>query len=168
MKITLNMMDTAGIMYSWKTIYIALLHDFMEICEAENYAIKKLESDIYESKEMELINDLIWGGKRKEEILYTMLETGLAKDVNLFEAHELNKLKYSILYYLKRQYIASDEVFLRKIAEVYADLGYPEEMSDFIYYMPIDDKEPSTKEECEKAMVSKFNGYLKELKQVIY
>ena len=69
-----------------------------------------------------------------------MLETGLVKDVNLFEKNELSEIKYSILYYLKEQYIDSGEVLLRKLAEVYADFGYPEDMSDFIYYMPANDK----------------------------
>lgn len=165
MKITLNMMDVVGIIYSWKTIYIALLHDFIDMDEVEKYAIKKMESDLYE--ESEFINDLIWGGKGREEIIYTMLETGLVKDPNLFEEYELNKIKYSILCYLKRQYIASNEVLLRKLAEVYADFNYPEDMSDFIYYMPTNNKETPTKEEGEKIMISKFNKYLKKLKRLI-
>ena len=72
MKITLNMMELASIKYSWKTIYTALQHDFIEVSEVEKYAFKVMESDSYEDNE--LVNDLVWGGKEKEDIVYNMLE----------------------------------------------------------------------------------------------
>lgn len=50
---------------------------------------------------------------------------------------------------------------------VYADLGYPQDMSAFIYYMPTNDKEVSTKEEREKSMILKFDKYLVQLKKDI-
>ncbi len=165
MKTTLDMMDAAGMKYSWETIYIALLSDLIEIDEIERYAVKVMESDDYEDNE--LINDLAWGGKRKEEIIKDMLETGLVKEANVSEKLELDKIKYSILFDIREQYGNCRERFLRKVAEAYADFGYPEDMSAFVYYMPTNDKEITTKKEGEIGMIQKFNEYLIELKNVV-
>ena len=102
MKITLDMMDLADISYSWKTIYTALLYDFIEVSEVEKYAFKVIESDNYEDNEF--INDLVWGGKEKEEIVHNMLEEKLVTNVICFEEFELSKIKYTILFYLKNRY----------------------------------------------------------------
>lgn len=165
MKITLNMMDLADISYSWKTIYTALLHDFIEVSEVEKYAFKVIESINYEDNEF--INDLVWGGKEKEEIVNNMLEEKLVTNVICFEEFELSKIKYTILFYLKNRYEGSNEELLRSIELVYADFGYPNDMSTFIYYMPTNDKIASTKEEREINMISKFNKYLIQLKNYI-
>ena len=85
MKITLDMMDLADISYSWKTIYTALLYDFIEVSEVEKYAFKVIESDNYEDNEF--INDLVWGGKEKEEIVHNMLEEKLVTNVILSLIH---------------------------------------------------------------------------------
>lgn len=165
MKITLNMMDSAHIRYSWKTIYTALLHDFIEISEVEKYAFKVIGSDNYEGNEF--INDLVWGGKEKAEIVNNMLEEKLVTNVTSFEESELSKIKYTILFYLKNRNEGSNEELLRSIEMVYADFNYPEDMSAFIYYMPTDDKKVSTKEEREISMISKFDKYLMQLKNDI-
>lgn len=165
MKITLNMMDSAGIKYSWKTIYTALLHDFIEVREVEKYAFKVMELDDYE--ENEFISDLVWGGKEKAEIINNMLEEKLVTNVNCFEEFELSKIKYTILFYLKNQNEDSDKELLKLIEMVYADFGYPEDMSAFIYYMPINDRMVSTKGKEEISMISKFDKYLTQLKNDI-
>ena len=56
---------------------------------------------------------------------------------------------------------------LRSMELVYADFGYPNDMSAFIYYMPTNDKMASTKEEREINMISKFDKYLIQLKNDI-
>ncbi len=165
MKITLDMMDLADISYSWKTIYTALLYDFIEVSEVEKYAFKVIESDNYEDNEF--INDLVWGGKEKEEIVHNMLEEKLVTNVICFEEFELSKIKYTILFYLKNRYEGSSEELLRSMELVYADFGYPNDMSAFIYYMPTNDKMASTKEEREINMISKFDKYLIQLKSDI-
>lgn len=165
MKITLNIMDLSGLRYSWNTIYIALLHDFIEVNEVEKYAMKVMALEDYE--ENEFINDLAWGGKEKIQIINMMLEGELVKNIKKFEKYELNKIKYMILFYLKKQFNDSPENLLRKIEEVYADVGYPEDMSSFIYYMPNNDKSILTKKEKELNMILKFDKYLKNLKNEI-
>lgn len=165
MKITLDMMELADIRYSWKTMYTALQHDFIEVSEVEKYAFKVIESDNYEDNEF--INDLVWGGKDKAEIVNNMLEEKLVTNVECFEEFELSKIKYTFLFYLKNRYGGSNEALLRSIELVYADFGYPEDMSNFIYYMPTNDKMTSTKEEAEIRMISKFDKYLTHLKNYI-
>lgn len=165
MKITLNMMELAKIRYSWKTIYTALLHDFIEVSEVEKYAFKVIESENYEDNEF--INDLVWGGKEKVEIINNILEEKLVTNAECFEEFELSKIKYTFLFYLKNRYEGLNEELLRAIELVYADFGYPKDMSDFIYYMPSNDKMESTKEKNEIRMISKFDEYLMRLKKYI-
>ena len=140
-------------------------HDFIEVSEVEKYAFKVIESDNYEDNEF--INDLVWGGKDKAEIVNNMLEEKLVTNVECFEEFELSKIKYTFLFYLKNRYGGSNEALLRSIELVYADFGYPEDMSNFIYYMPTNDKMTSTKEEAEIRMISKFDKYLTHLKNYI-
>lgn len=163
MKITLNMMDLVGLGYSWNTIYTGLLYDFIGIDEVEKYAIKEMELQDYEDNEF--VSELAWGEKEKTEIITIMLEGGLVRDGEIYEKHELNKIKYTILFYLRKQH--DEEDFLRKIEEVYADFGYPEDMSAFIYYMPVNDNLTLTKKERELDLILKFDEYLIKLKNEI-
>ena len=68
----------------------------------------------------------------------------LVANVECFEEFELSKIKYTFLFCLKNRYENSNEELLRAIELVYADFGYPEEMCNFIYYMPTNDKRAST------------------------
>lgn len=165
MKVTINMMDLAGVTYSWETIYTALLHNLIEISEVEIYAMRIMESNDY--KENDFINNLVWGGMNKEEIKEFILNEHLVSDINSFEEYELMKIKYAILFYLKENYKDSREYLLRKIEEVYSDFGYPENMSDFIYYMPVCNNRVVNKEEAENNLILKFNKYMDKLKNMI-
>ena len=163
MKITLDMMDSADVRYSWETVYTALSYDFAEVSEAEKYALKVMEADDYEDNEF--ITDLAWGGKGKEEITSGLLEEKLVTNVKSFEEIELEKIKYTMLFYLKYQNEDSNDRLLKAIEEVYADFGYPEEMSSFIYYMPVNNKLGAAKGGMD--LISEFNIYLKQLKDDI-
>ncbi|WP_394522827.1 DUF2247 family protein [Lacrimispora sp. JR3] len=164
MKVTLNMMSLSGVQYSWATIYTALINNLMENTEVEIYAIELMESDDY--KENDFINNLAWGGLKKEEIISSIITEKLIPDLELFEEIELKKIRYAILFYLKEEYKNSKEYLLKKIAEVYADFNYPIEMNDFIYYMPNDKAATfNNQEDAENNLLSNFYQYLEDLQK---
>ena len=168
MKITLNMLSDAGIEYSWNTIYIALLYDFIEVSEVKDYAIERISSEDYQYNEY--INELAWGTTDKSLALKLILGGKLVKPTLPIKKLELEKIRYTILFALYDQYKEFYQVFLKQIEMVYADFGYPEDMSSFIYYMPsnITTKEAkSPSNNTEENFMLNFSNLLKEINQRI-
>lgn len=168
MKITLNMLSDAGIEYSWNTIYIALLYDFIEVSEVKDYAIERISSEDYQYNEY--INELAWVTTDKNIAIKLILGGKLVKITNSTKELELEKIRYAILLTLFNQYKNSYQAFLKQIERVYADFGYPEDMSSFIYYMPSTMTTKKTKndvENTEQNLVLNFSKLLKEINQRI-
>lgn len=163
MKITLEMMEMANIPYSWNTIYTALLYDFIEITEVEKYAIILINQNEY--VENSFYYDLLWGGKSKTDVIQMLLEEKLVELSNIMIEKELEKIKYVMLYCLNKNFHNSVEILLTKIAEIYADFNYPEDMSHFVYYMPINNPFPMDHKDAKQTLIYNFENYLLELKQ---
>lgn len=76
---------------------------------------------------------------------------------------ELRKIRLFLLSEAKE--IANKKAMLERIAEIYADFHYPEDMEKFIYYMPSAEGHNSrdySKEERENKLTSLFEQFLVE------
>lgn len=76
--------------------------------------------------------------------------------------YEVRKWRYNILKkLLDKKY--SNEDLLQKIEEVYADFYYPDDMRNFIYYIPSGTFDPTkfSVEECRNRLVDIFYEFLK-------
>ncbi|MPQ31658.1 DUF2247 family protein [Clostridium estertheticum] len=139
MIISIDMLDKSGIEYDWRTLYVGINANLVECSELTAYALKMMGDDKYEDDEF--INEIAWGieDNLKGEILTKML-LKFNFDMLISESKswelELEKLRYTILNYL-RNTIKDDNELLRKIEEVYADFNYPQDMEEFISYMPV-------------------------------
>ena len=169
MKITLNMLSDARIEYSWNTIYIALLYDFIETSEVKEYAIKEMSSDNYQYNEF--INELAWGTTDKNLTIKLILSGNLVEITDSVKEFELKKIRYVMLFALLNQYKNPYQTLLKQIERVYADFDYPDDLSSFVYYMSptnsTSTKVTNTIENDEKDFVLKFSEFLKEQAQKI-
>lgn len=157
------MLSDARIEYSWNTIYIALLYDFIETSEVKEYAIKEMSSDDYQYNES--INKLAWGTTDKSLTIRLILSGNLVKITDSVKEFELKKIRYVMLFALLNQYKNPYQTLLKQIERVYADFDYPDDLSSFVYYMSPTNS-TSTKvtniiENDEKDFVLKFSEFLK-------
>lgn len=125
MKLTLDMMQSCGVKYSWNTIYIALINNLMVVDELQNYAIEIMNNDDYVDNDF--ISELAWGDLEKGEILSSIETEGFISNGELVQDNELKKIKYALLIWLKKNCGNSEEELFKKIAEMYADFNYPED-----------------------------------------
>lgn len=165
MIISVNMLDKSGVDYDWRTLYVGISVNLVECNELTTYALKMMDDDKYEDDEF--INELAWGieDNLNGEILTKMLLKFnfhmLIPESNSWEL-ELEKLRYTILNYL-RNTIKDDNELLRKIEEVYSDFNYPQDMEEFISYMPVKNDynlSANSIEDNNKRMISNLDNFL--------
>lgn len=139
MNISIDMLDKSGIDYDWRTLYVGISVNMIYCNEITIYALKVMCD--YKYDDNDFINELAWGieDNRKNEILTKMLIkfnldmlTSDSQDWNL----EIRRLRYVILNYLRSK-IKDNNELLKKVEEVYADFNYPQDMDEFIAYMPV-------------------------------
>lgn len=161
---------------NWKTLYVALHLDFIDCSVIEDYALKILSDESY--VENEFINDLIWEGKdlQKEEVLMKILiEVGIEEFEKGSESWniEMRKLRYYLLKLVKNT-VTNNKDLLDKVSEIYADVGYPVEMEEFITYMPPKDSYDPTRYSVEEnnihmiTLLDKFLENEKEFLKILY
>ncbi|WP_252188076.1 DUF2247 family protein [Bacillus subtilis] len=97
-----------------------------------NYAVEYLMN--HPGVQREEILELAWGDKDDiEEAILNILRV----EENSFYAIEKRKWRYVILLEVKSKYSDHGIELLSKLAEVYADMNYPEDMAGFIHYHPV-------------------------------
>lgn len=168
MNISIDMLDESGIDYDWKTLYVGISINIIDYNELTTYALKVMCDDKYE--ENNFINELAWGieDNQKNEILTKMLIkfnfdmlTPDSQDWNL----EIRKLRYVILNYLRSKTKDNNEL-LRKVEEVYADFNYPQDMDEFIAYMPVKGSVlMNSIEDNNKRMINNIDNFLESEKK---
>ncbi|SMC29507.1 hypothetical protein SAMN02745134_03929 [Clostridium acidisoli DSM 12555] len=172
MLLRINELEDAKIKYDWKTLYVALYLDFIDISVLSDYSVKEMSNKLYVDNEF--ITELAWGGCEflKEELLAKMpIELGF-EEIEKNSIHwnyELRKLRYCMLRFA-RNTISNNKELLSKVSEIYADVGYPVEMEEFIPYMPPKDGYDPTKysiEENNLHMIMLLDKFLEEEKKVI-
>ncbi|WHY24377.1 DUF2247 family protein [Bacillus velezensis] len=131
MKITLNTFKVHHVNYDWKTLYVGLKQEWINKIEVMNYAVEYLMN--HPVVQQEEILELAWGDKDEiEEAILNIIRV----EENSFYAIEKRKWRYVILLEVKSNYSDHATELLGKLAEVYADMNYPEDMEDFIHYQP--------------------------------
>lgn len=138
MLLKFNELEDAEIEYDWKTLYVALYLDFIDTSVLVDYSVKEMSNESYVDNEF--INELAWGEGEfsKEELLSQMpIKLGFEEieKGTISWNDELRKLRYCLLRVL-RNTINNNKELLSKVSEVYADVGYPVDMEEFIPYMP--------------------------------
>jgi hypothetical protein len=136
---SLRRLKQSNLHYDWKTIYVGYKLSIIKEGEVTQYAVEFLAT--YPHCENTSIVDLAWG---EFDIDYERMLKGIVQELyggepiessSVWE-YEKRKWRFSILHDLDAEHKHSPQTLLHKIAEVYADFGYPEEMERFIYYMP--------------------------------
>lgn len=138
MKLTLEMIKRNGVEFDWKLLYVALNYNYIETKEIIKYAEKLIMDDKFLDNEF-IMNLLINDVSDKNDILYG-IKSNFIQDLN--EDDEQWTLEKRILRYILLKNIIyenenENEKILKLVAEVYADFGYPIDMKEFIYYMPV-------------------------------
>jgi len=165
MIISIDMLDKSGIDYDWRTLYVGINVNLVECNELTTYALKIMDDDKYEDDEF--INELAWGieDNLKGEILTKMFLKFnfdmLTPESTNWEL-EIEKLRYTILNYL-RNTIKDNNELLSEIEEVYADFNYPQDMEEFIPYMPVKSNcklSTNSIEDNNKRMINNLDNFL--------
>lgn len=172
MLLKINELEDAEIKYDWKTLYVALYLDFIDTSALVDYSVKEMSNELYIDNEF--INELAWGEEEfsKEELLLKMpIKLGLQEieKGTISWNCELRKLRYCLLRVV-RNTINNNKELLSKVSEVYADVGYPVEMEEFIPYMPPKGNYDPTKysiDENNLRMIMLLDKFLEEEKNVL-
>lgn len=172
MLLKFNELEDAEIEYDWKTLYVALYLDFIDTSALVDYSVKEMSNESYVDNEF--INELAWGEGEfsKEELLSKMpIKLGFEEieKGTISWNDELRKLRYCLLRVL-RNTINNNKELLSKVSEVYADVGYPVDMEEFIPYMPPKGGYDPTKysiDENNLRMIMLLDKFLAEEKNVL-
>ncbi|WP_163583478.1 DUF2247 family protein [Gracilibacillus saliphilus] len=139
MNINLETFKQHNINYDWKTIYVGFKLKLIKSREITNYAVEFLTK--HPETNNQNIIELAWGedGIDHEYLLLNLMsDLGIDESLTRTDVWDLEKRKwrFNALVNLKMSYIDKHEELLNKIAEVYADFQYPEDMDNFIHYLP--------------------------------
>lgn len=136
---SLRRLKQSNLSYDWKTMYVGYKLHIIKEAEVTQYAVEFLAT--HPNCENASIIELTWGDRDMDyervlkDIVQELYGEEPIESSSLWE-NEKRKWRFSILHALDTEYKHSPQTLLHKIAEVYADFGYPEEMERFIYYMP--------------------------------
>ncbi|MNW42729.1 hypothetical protein D3C74_199090 [compost metagenome] len=171
MSFSIDIFKKSKINYNWTTLYVGLKLGLVSNSDITKYAIEFLTS--HPDSNNQNIIQLAWGEYDFdcEELLMNVLKESIVNDLSpdsdVWQV-EKRKWRLGILSYLKTTYQDDYEEMLNKIAEVYADMDYPEDMEDFINYLtPKDGYNPLlySHEENVARLVNLFNSFLDKEKQ---
>lgn len=141
------------IWYDWKTIYVGIIQNFFEFKVISDYAVELMEK----GEDDDFITELAWGVD-SNDIQQALFELknhyfpDLEEDSSDYEIEE-QKLRFVSLSELNETVTDTDDL-LKKIAEFYGNNGYPEDMVEFINYMP--QEVPTSKED----LINRFHCFL--------
>lgn len=166
MDISIDKFKHNKIRYNWRTLYVGLKLDIIKYSDIVNYAVEFLTKHPDISNQN--IVQLAWGG---DEIDYESLLVNILKESHIINLNldadvwqfEKRKWRFVILAYLKMKHQNDFEGLLNKVAEVYANFNYPEDMDSFINYLePKDGFNPSQypKEENVTRLINLFNDFM--------
>lgn len=141
------------IWYDWKTIYVGIIQKFFEFKVISDYAVELMEK----GEEDDFITELAWGVDSNDiqQVLFELKNhyfPDLEEDSSDYEIEE-QKLRFVSLSELNETVTDTDDL-LKKIAEFYGNNGYPEDMVEFINYMP--QEVPTSKED----LINRFHCFL--------
>lgn len=139
--------------YDWKTIYVGIVQNFFESKVISDYAVELMEK----GSDDDFVTELAWGVDSNDiqQVLFELKNRyfpGLEEDSDDYKVEE-QKLRFVYLSELNET-VNDTEDLLKKVAEFYGNNGYPEDMVEFINYMP--QEVPTSKE----GLINKFHRFL--------
>ncbi|KKB73248.1 MULTISPECIES: DUF2247 family protein [Bacillus] len=162
-----------NINYDWKTLYVGVRLGLIEQDDITNYAVEFLTAHP-DSNNNDIIQ-LAWGEsdndyeRKLENILKESDVDDIFPESDVWQ-YEKRKWRFAILIHFKKIHQDDFEGLLNKVAEVYADMDYPEDMESFINYLtPKDGYNPSlhSPEENVARLINLFNIFLKKEQQYL-
>lgn len=113
-----------------------------------------------------LIEFFIEDNIRAEEIL-NIIKSLINNELITQDSKSINKIRYILLIEARELFNDNNEL-LEKIEDIYSSFNYPEDMIDFIYYMP-NNKNIIFNSPCEYTLytIKLFDDYLVKLKIMI-
>lgn len=140
----LDIFKAENIPYSWVTIYVGRKLRLLPIKEIEKYAIEYL-MDHPECKDRyvaELACDVFYYDNQEINKLlvdvFKSLNLEIINENSTVWCLEWRKWRYCILKSMRAN-IQDTEKLLDAVSFAYADFGYPDDMCEIVYYMPIED-----------------------------
>lgn len=158
---------------SWATIKVGWDLNRITKEEIKKFALEYLEQ--HSTTVNEYISELILGIKNEEVSIYLkrIFESLGLKEPQKYTPEwnkEWLKWRYCIMSEMAKS-ILDEEKLLISIEGVYADFDYPEDMTEFIYYMPrtenLDNKQQMNPQEARNKLVKKLKIFLKNEKAKI-
>lgn len=139
--------------YDWKTIYVGIVQNFFESKVISDYAVELMEK----GNDDDLVIELAWGVDSNDiqQTLFELRNRYFPDFEEDSDDYQVEEQKLRFVYLSELSETANDtEDLLKKIAEFYGNNGYPEDMVEFINYMP--QEVPTSKE----GLINKFHRFL--------
>ncbi len=162
----LNIFDICCIQPTWYDIYFGIVNDFLELESVREYAIRYLEANADYTEEM---MELLWSNDDRSSTIQIMKQI-IDKEDDIQSSVASVKWQYSIIKSLLYQRLSFEELS-SKLDGIYADFNYPQDMEEFVSYMPTkDDYNPTehTKGENEKRILKKVDSFLQRKKKELW
>jgi hypothetical protein len=152
---------------SWNTIKVGWDLHCLAIEEVKKFALEYLEQ--YPDVINEYISELVFDISESKVSIYLkkIFESLELKEPKKYTSEwnkEWLKWRYCIINEIIKSILDKEEL-LNSIEAVYADFGYPEDMTEFIYYMPQKDLDhPVSSHEAHNRLVIKLKKFLEKEK----
>jgi len=161
----LNIFDKNNMQITWCDIYYGIKNNLLDLKCVSDFAVRCLERN--ETNNQEIV-ELAWQSEDKDYLLKKISNIIKQSDEFSINQSEL-KWQYCIVKNLKIKQMEFDDLS-NKLDELYASFNYPEDMEEFISYMPIKDNyDPTihTREENMERIFKKIDEFLnKKLREI--
>ena len=167
-KYSLDIFKDCDFEVSWNTIKVGYDLDRLTSEEIGKFAMQFLE--MHPSLVNEYVSELILGIKEEDldiylQRLFDSLNLTIPKENSYMWNMEWYKWRYCIIYKML-QHITDEEKLLESVEGLYSDFGYPEDMSPFIYYMPLEENNiPTDSRIARSRLVSNLKKFLAKEKE---
>lgn len=147
---------------TWQDIYYGVKYNYLDKNSVSEFALSYIEQNV----ELEEVWELAWKNNEKDYIL-NKIENIIGTNFN--EQASETRWKYCIVKDIIEKYKDFD-ILAEKLDEVYADFNYPEDMEDFVSYMPVKDMydvDKHTIRDNQERIIKKAKEFLEDKRKVL-
>lgn len=117
---------------SWLDIYIGVKNQKLNKKMAINFAEYLIE---YNKCDIDLLIEFFIDDNIRVEEILNIIKSLINNELITKDSKSIDKLRYILLIEARELFNNNNEL-LEKIEDIYSSFNYPEDMIDFIYYMP--------------------------------
>ncbi|MFI3231369.1 MAG: DUF2247 family protein [bacterium] len=117
---------------SWLDIYIGVKNQKLNKKMAINFAEYLIE---YNKCDIDLLIEFFIDDNIRVEEILNIIKSLINNELITQDSKSIDKLRYILLIEARELFNNNNEL-LEKIEDIYSSFNYPEDMIDFIYYMP--------------------------------